>query len=218
MTKSTSVTRLDGHRSAIKKEGQSLLHRRFHQPDHSVDDMRVQILEKVYHSSENPALLTIFSRTRELFWIKELGTAKPCGFNDQIKGVGTLSSISCKKTNIYSLFNKQARRKGSHGKIHYNKRAPQPGVTMSAFVDLVDMIKKPEGVHNINTKLFFISFPQLRSLQELALKSTNFDHCSVEYGITAIILDIANYRLFRPVRSDVPAEKPKAFYENKNFE
>ena len=108
-------------RSAIKKGGQSLLHRHFHQSDHSVDDMRVKILEKVYHSSENPTLLTSLRRTRELFWVNELGTAKPYGFNDQIKGVGTLSSISCKKTNIYSLFNKQSRRKRSHRKRHYNK-------------------------------------------------------------------------------------------------
>ena len=206
---------MNGHRSAIKKGGQSLLHRHFHQPDHSVDDMRVQILEKVYHSSENPTLLTSLCRTRELFWIKELGTAKPCGFNDQIKGVGTLRSISCKKTNIYSLFNKQPRRKRSHGKRRYNKRAPQPDVTTSTLVDLVDMIEKPEGVHRINTKLFSISFPQLRCLQELALESTNFDHSSAEYRVIAIILDIANYRLFRPVRSDVPAENPKHFMKIK---
>ena len=130
---------MNGHRSAIKKGGQSLLHRHFHQPDHSVDDMRVQILENVYHSSENPTLLTSLRRTRELFWIKELGTAKPYGFNDQINGVGTLSSISCKKTNIYSLFNKQPRRKRSYGKRRYNKRAPQQDVTTSTLVDLVDM-------------------------------------------------------------------------------
>ena len=208
-------SRMNGHRSAIKKGGQSLLHRHFHQPDHSVDDMRVQILEKVYHSSENPTLLTSLRRTRELFWIKELGTAKPYGFNDQIKGVGTLSSISCKKTNIYSLFNKQPIRKRSHGKRHYNKRTPQPDATTSTLVDLVDMIEKPEGVHNINTKLFSISFPQLRSLQKLALESTNFDYSSAEYRVIAIILDIANYRLFRPVRSDVPAEKPKHFLKIK---
>ena len=82
---------------------------------------------------------------------------------------------------------------------------------MSTLVDLVDMTEKPEGVHKINTKLNSISFPQLRGLQELALESTNFDNSSAEYRVTAIILDIANYRLFRPVRSDVPAEKPKHF-------
>ena len=42
--------------------------------------------------------------------------------NDQIKGVGTLSSILCKKTNVYTLFNKHQRRKRSHGKRHYNKK------------------------------------------------------------------------------------------------
>ena len=162
-------------------------------------------------------LLTSLHRTRELFWIKELGTAKPYGFNDQIKGVGTLSSISCKKTNIYGLFNKQPIRKRSHGKRRYNKKAPQPDVTMSTLVDLVDMIEKPEGVHKINTKLFSISFPQLCCLQELALESTNFDYSSAEYRVIAIILDIANFRLFRPVRSDVPALKPKHFMKIKFF-
>ena len=122
-----------------------------------------------------------------------------------------MSSILCKKTNIYSIFDKQPRQKRSHGKRHYNKIAHQPDVTMSTLVDLVDMIEKPEGVQKINTKLFSISFPQLRCLQELALESTNFDYSSAEYRVTAIILNIANYRLFRLVRSDVPAEKPKHF-------
>ena len=102
-------------------------------------------------------------------------------------------------------------------KKHYSKRDPQPDITISSLVDRVDMTEKAEGVHNINTKLFSISFPQLRSLQELALESTNFDYCLSEYRVTAIILDIANYRLFRPVKSDVPAEKPKHFMKIKFF-
>ena len=96
-------------------------------------------------------------------------------------------------------------------KRHYNNRVPQPDVTLSTLVDLVDMIDKPEGMHRINTKLFSISFPQLCCLQELALESTNFDYSSAEYRVTSIMLDIANYRLFRLVRSDIPAKKPKHF-------
>ena len=57
-------SRMNGHRSAIKKGGQSLLHRHFHQPNHSVDDMRVQILEKIYHSSGSPSLSTPLRRER----------------------------------------------------------------------------------------------------------------------------------------------------------
>ena len=86
---------------------------------------------------------------------------------------------------------------------------------MSTLVDLVDMTEKPDGVHKVNTKLFSISFPQPRGLQELALESTKFDYSFAEYRVTAIILDIANYRLFRPVRSDVAAEKPKHFMKIK---
>ena len=82
-------------------------------------------------------------------------------------------------------------------------------MSMSTLVDLVDMIEKPEGVHNINIKLFSTSFPQLRCLQELTLES------KTDYSVSAIILDIANYRLFRPVRSDVPTGKPKNFMKIK---
>ena len=63
------------------------------------------------------------------------------------------------------------------------------------------MIEKPKSVHK---RLFSISFSQLRSPEELVLESTNFDYSSAEYRVTAIILDIASYRLFRPVRNDVP--------------
>ena len=76
-----------------------------HQRDNYVDDMRVQIFEKIYYYLERLTLRTSFSRIKELFWIKELGTAKPYGFNDEVKGFSTLSSISCKKINVYSLFN-----------------------------------------------------------------------------------------------------------------
>ena len=55
-------SRMNGHRSAIKKGAQSLLHRHFHQPNHSVDDMRVQVLEKIYHSSGSPSLSTPLRR------------------------------------------------------------------------------------------------------------------------------------------------------------
>ena len=171
--------------------------------------MRVQILEKIYHSSGSPSLSTPPRRERELVWIKELGTAKPYGFNDKIKGVGTFSSTSCKKTNVYTLFNKRQRRKRSHGKCHYNKICPQSKSSIDALITLVDMIDQPEGVHKIKTHLFSISFLQLSSLQEIALEYTNTDFSSAEYRVTSIILDISHYRLFKPVKNDVPSEKPK---------
>ena len=70
------------------------------------------------------------------------------------------------------------------------------------MVNLIDLIDQPQGVHKIKTTLFSISLPKLRELQSLALESTNYDYESAEYRVTAIILDTAHYRLFRPVCSD----------------
>ena len=75
------------------------------------------------------------------------------------------------------------------------------------LVDIVAMIDQSEGVHHI--RLFSMSIPEICHLQQLALESTNNDNFSAEYTATAIILDIAQHRLFRPVRSDVQVEKPK---------
>ena len=68
--------------------------------------MMVQILGKIYHSSENPVNTRLHRRLRELHWIKELGTAASYGCNDQVKGVGALSSPLCKRTDALGIFNK----------------------------------------------------------------------------------------------------------------
>ena len=47
-------SRINGHRAGIIKDGQSLLYKHFRLAGHSVADMKVQILEKIHHSSENP--------------------------------------------------------------------------------------------------------------------------------------------------------------------
>ena len=46
--------RINGHRAGIIKDGQSLLYKHFRLSGHSAADMKVEILEKMYHSSENP--------------------------------------------------------------------------------------------------------------------------------------------------------------------
>ena len=96
-------SRINGHRAGIIKDGHSLLYKHFRLPGHSVADMKVQMLENIYHSSENPVNIRLHQRLGELYWIKELGTAAPYGCNDQIKGIGTLSSPSCNDTNVLGI-------------------------------------------------------------------------------------------------------------------
>ena len=76
---------INGHQPDIIKNGQSLLYKHFRLSGHSVADMKVQILEKIYHSSENPVNTRLHRRLRELHWIKELGTAALYDCNDRRK-------------------------------------------------------------------------------------------------------------------------------------
>jgi hypothetical protein len=50
------------------------IHRYFNQPDHLILSMRVRIIEKIYHRTNNPNLATLRRRQKGDYWIRELGT------------------------------------------------------------------------------------------------------------------------------------------------
>ena len=97
------------------------------------------------------------------------------------------------------------------------QKTPQLDSSIDIFVNLIDSIDQPQGVHKIKTTLFSISLPKLRELQSLAQESTNYDYESSEYRVTAIILDTAQCRLFRPVRSDILSTDAKTHFIKLNF-
>jgi hypothetical protein len=60
-----------------------ILYNHFNQPGHDrCLTMKVRIIEKIYHHTNSSILSTPYRTDRELFWIKELGTAMPYGCND----------------------------------------------------------------------------------------------------------------------------------------
>ena len=97
------------------------------------------------------------------------------------------------------------------------KKTPQLDSNIDTFINLIDSIDQPQGVHKIKTTLFSISLPGLRELQSLALESTNYDYESAEYRVTAIILDTVQYRLFRPVCSDLLSTDAKTHFIKLDF-
>ena len=97
------------------------------------------------------------------------------------------------------------------------QKTPQLDSSIDTFVDLIDSIDQPQGVHKIKTTLFSISLPELRELQSLAQESTNYDYESAEYRVTAIILDTARYRLFRPVCSALLSTEAKTHFIKLDF-
>ena len=61
-TKGQLRSRVNGHRFQINHGGNQLLYRHFNLPDHSILSMKVRILEKIYHPTNNPSLSTPFRR------------------------------------------------------------------------------------------------------------------------------------------------------------
>ena len=97
------------------------------------------------------------------------------------------------------------------------QKTPQLDSSIDTFVNLIDSIDQPQGVHKMKTTLFSISLPKLRELQSLAQESTNYDYESAEYRVTAIILNTAQYRLFRPVCSDLLSTDAKTHFIKLDF-
>ena len=127
-----------------------LLYQHFNQPDHSIVSMTVRIIEKIYHSSNNPNLSTTLRRQKEDYWIRQLGTATPYGCNDKIDGIGILSSPSCNSVNVMNIFNSTPRRRRSHGHRHYTSPTMH-GVVIN---DMLPFIQNLLGNNHIHTKFY----------------------------------------------------------------
>ena len=159
-----------------------------------------------YNYTNSPILSTPYRTDRELFWIKELGTAMPYGCNDNIKGVGNLSSPGCNEINVMSLFNTIPRTKRSHGHKriqHPNvKKSSKPRTLQDTFNDLLSNIQKPLGIHHIRTILFSLLVNYLKDLRDFGLDKGGVDPFSPKYKLSSIICDVASFRLFKPVRSE----------------
>ena len=140
--------------------------------------MRVRIIEKIYHRTNNPNLTTPLRRQKEDYWIRELGTATPYGCNDKIDGIGILSSPTCRSVNVMDIFNFAPRRKRSHDHRHYTS----PICHDVSLNDLLPFMQKLLGVHHIRSKLFSLPLSKLHALYNSCLVSnvTNTGTCFVQ--------------------------------------
>ena len=201
-TKGQLRSRMNGHRFQINHGGNQLLYRHFNLPDHSILSMKVRILEKIYHPTNNPSLSTPFRRKREEHWIRQLGTAAPYGCNDHIDSIGNLTSPGCQSVNVLNLFDRTSRRHRSHGSRKYNK----PEIHDVSFDGLLPFVNLQLGLHHIRTKLCSLPLKRLHALYESTLTLHFADVGPPEHRLQGIILDISSNRLFIAVRVDEPTE------------
>ena len=147
-TRQTLRSRMNQHWYDARDPKYRILYNHFNQPSHDrYLTMKVRIIQKIYHHTNSPMLSTPYRTDRELFWIKELGTAMPYGCSDNIKGVGNLSSPGCSEINVMSLFNTIPRTKRSHGHKEFN----------------IQMLKRPlnQERYKILLKIYFLMYRNL---------------------------------------------------------
>ena len=106
-----------------------------------------------------------------------------------------LSSPTCRSVNEMNIFNSALRRKRSHGHHLYTS----PIFHDVSLNDLLRFKQKPLGMHHICSKLFSLPLSNLHALYNSCLVNNVTNPNSTEYKLTAIVLDIAGHRLFKPV-------------------
>ena len=109
--------------------------------------MKVRILEKNYHPTNSPVINKNYRSEREEYWIRRLGTSIPYGCNDNNKSIGNLSNQYDNSINVMILFDKNPRRKRSHGNRHYTS----PKMHDVPINGLLPCIQKPLELHHIRT-------------------------------------------------------------------
>ena len=89
----------------------------------------------------------------------------PYGCNDNIDGIGILSSHTCRSVNVMDICNFASRCKRSHGYRHY----ASPIIHDVSLNDLLPFMQKPLGMHHISSKLFSLSLSKLHALYNSCL-------------------------------------------------
>ena len=145
--------------------------------------------------TNNPNLATPLRKQREDYWIPDLGTATPYACIDKSDSICILSSPTCISVNVMGIFKSAPRRKRSHGHRYYTS----PIFHDVSLNDLLTFMQKPLGMHHIRSKLFSLPLSKLHTLYNSCLVSNVINPNSNEYKLTAIVLDNADHRLFKPV-------------------
>ena len=82
---------------------------------------------------------------------------------------------------------------------------------LHCVITLCSFVQKPLGLHHIRTKLYSRPLTKLHSLQETCLTKSCSDPHSPLYRLIAMVLDISNHRLFKPVQSKANASENRSF-------
>ena len=115
-------TRFNEHyrRMSKPKKTDTFLYRHFKRTGHSINNISIQPVEKIYYDVNSTARFKIIKRHEtEVKWIKSLQIPFPSGFNDNIYHEGNISKMS--DFDIFSLLECRKRKTRSHGTMKDGK-------------------------------------------------------------------------------------------------
>ena len=109
-TSQTLRCRFNNHRSGLKQLCGLYLYHHFSSDGHTLDDISIMPIEVVVLEPSDVITLPSKRLQREEYWYLELCTVYPYGLNDNVKGIGNVSSRTDDGLVVYELFNKQKRK------------------------------------------------------------------------------------------------------------
>jgi hypothetical protein len=112
-------------------------------------------------------------------WIKNLGTAFPYGYNDNINNLGNLTSPLTNNVNVMGLFLNNKRRRRSHGHRSYNK----PNIHDVTLMSLLPYVNEPLGPHHIRKSftLFHLKFCMHCLNKPRLVHTSSFQHQNIDW-------------------------------------
>ena len=189
--------RINQHRSSIRKSNPStLVAKHFASPGHTVDDIRVMPIERIEpHPNETQRSIDSRRRTREDFWIRELGTLDPYGLNDKLQSFGTISQRQQGSLHVtYAFFNKHPHRR--HTKRNYKKaqsRRRSRNFDPAAFLGTIKSTGDHLGfLHSTRTLIMGLT---KRNIGALDLYLASDPGSSLTPCLLKIVKDLVNFRL-----------------------
>ena len=85
-------SRFNNHRNRLKRLCGLYLYQHFNSDDHALEDITIMTIEEVVVQPDDISLACKRLK-REEFWYWELCTVYPYGLNDNVNGVGNVTSI-----------------------------------------------------------------------------------------------------------------------------
>ena len=211
-TSQTMRCRFNNHRSRLKQLCGLYLYHHFSSDGHTLDDISIMPIEEVVLEPSDVISLPSKRLQTEEYWYRELCTVYPYGLNNNVKGVGNVSSRTDDGLVVYELFNKQ-KRKFRNRTAHRKRRKVDSRVVETEVKNRMILYKSLGSTFRFKT--YFMNLPRnklrvvVNVVEELVLDG------AIPTRILMFVRDLMAFRLEINVATQTDNGKRES--TNKNY-